>query len=37
VSNEKDAEILKQIGDKFEVAINEFPADGVDAATYMAA
>ncbi|MCJ1401661.1 Suppressor of the cold-sensitive snRNP biogenesis mutant brr1-1 [Xylographa trunciseda] len=36
VSTEADEVVLKQITDRFEVAVPEFPAEGVDASTYMA-
>jgi ATP-dependent RNA helicase UAP56/SUB2 len=36
VANESDEEVLKQIQKRFEVAIPEFPAEGVDPSTYMA-
>jgi len=35
VSSEADQEVLKQIEKRFEVALPEFPADGVDSNTYM--
>ncbi|MCJ1283123.1 Suppressor of the cold-sensitive snRNP biogenesis mutant brr1-1 [Xylographa opegraphella] len=36
VSTEADEVVLKQITDRFDVAVPEFPAEGVDASTYMA-
>jgi len=36
VSSEQDQEVLKSIEKRFEVALPEFPKDGVDASTYMA-
>jgi len=36
VSSEADQEVLKQIEKRFEVALPEFPAEGIDASTYMA-
>jgi len=36
VANEQDEEVLKAIQKRFEVAIPEFPAEGVDPQTYMA-
>ncbi|MCJ1393141.1 Suppressor of the cold-sensitive snRNP biogenesis mutant brr1-1 [Xylographa bjoerkii] len=35
VSTEADETVLKQITDRFEVSLPEFPAEGVDASTYM--
>jgi ATP-dependent RNA helicase UAP56/SUB2 len=35
VSNEQDEEVLKEIEKRFEVALPEFPKDGIDASTYM--
>lgn len=35
VANEKDDEILNAIQDRFDVKMSEFPAEGVDASTYM--
>jgi ATP-dependent RNA helicase UAP56/SUB2 len=37
VSSEADQEVLKSIEKRFEVALPEFPAGGVDASSYMAA
>ncbi|CAG9995845.1 unnamed protein product [Clonostachys byssicola] len=36
VSSEEDANVLKEIEKRFEVALPEFPKEGVDASTYMA-
>ncbi|MCJ1377858.1 Suppressor of the cold-sensitive snRNP biogenesis mutant brr1-1 [Xylographa soralifera] len=36
VSTEADKVVLKQITDRFDVAVPVFPAEGVDASTYMA-
>ncbi|MCJ1417890.1 Suppressor of the cold-sensitive snRNP biogenesis mutant brr1-1 [Xylographa parallela] len=36
VSTEADEVVLKQITDRFDVAVPAFPAEGVDASTYMA-
>ncbi|PNP51163.1 hypothetical protein THARTR1_08225 [Trichoderma harzianum] len=36
VSSEQDQEVLKEIEKRFEVALPEFPKEGVDASTYMA-
>lgn len=36
VSSETDEEVLKMIEQRFEVALPAFPAEGVDASTYMA-
>ncbi|RFU81584.1 atp-dependent rna helicase sub2 [Trichoderma arundinaceum] len=36
VSTEQDQEVLKEIEKRFEVALPEFPKEGVDASTYMA-
>jgi ATP-dependent RNA helicase UAP56/SUB2 len=36
VSNEDDENVLKEIEKRFEVALPEYPAEGVDASTYMA-
>jgi ATP-dependent RNA helicase UAP56/SUB2 len=36
VSNDADQEVLKQIEQRFEVALPEFPEGGIDASTYMA-
>ncbi|KAK5998777.1 ATP-dependent RNA helicase SUB2 [Cladobotryum mycophilum] len=36
VSNDADQEVLKEIEKRFEVALPEFPKEGVDASTYMA-
>ncbi|MCJ1434231.1 Suppressor of the cold-sensitive snRNP biogenesis mutant brr1-1 [Xylographa pallens] len=36
VSTEADEVVLKQITDRFDVAVPVFPAEGVDASTYMA-
>ncbi|KZF20881.1 putative ATP dependent RNA helicase [Xylona heveae TC161] len=36
VSSEADQEVLKQIQSRFAVELPEFPADGIDASTYMA-
>lgn len=35
ISTEKDQEILDNIQDRFDVKIQEFPAEGVDSSTYM--
>ncbi|TID30486.1 hypothetical protein CANINC_000839 [Pichia inconspicua] len=35
ISSEKDQEILDQIQERFDVKIQEFPEEGVDASTYM--
>ncbi|ESX02250.1 ATP-dependent RNA helicase SUB2 [Ogataea parapolymorpha DL-1] len=35
VSNEQDQEILNKIQERFDVKIQEFPAEGVDPSTYM--
>ena len=37
VSNEADENVLKEIEKRFEAKIPEYPAEGVDASTYMAA
>ncbi|KAK8040531.1 ATP-dependent RNA helicase [Apiospora marii] len=37
VSSEQDQEVLKAIEKRFEVALPEFPKEGIDASTYMAA
>ncbi|KAI8683095.1 hypothetical protein NCS56_00433400 [Fusarium sp. Ph1] len=36
VSTDQDQEVLKEIEKRFEVALPEFPKEGVDASTYMA-
>jgi ATP-dependent RNA helicase UAP56/SUB2 len=36
VSSEQDKEVLKAIEKRFEVALPEFPKEGIDASTYMA-
>ncbi|KAI9817955.1 MAG: Suppressor of the cold-sensitive snRNP biogenesis mutant brr1-1 [Phylliscum demangeonii] len=36
VSSEQDQEVLKSIEKRFEVALPEFPEEGIDAASYMA-
>jgi len=36
VSTPEDEEVLKQIEKRFEVALPEFPAEGIDSSTYMA-
>lgn len=36
VSSEQDQEVLKAIEKRFEVALPEFPTEGIDASTYMA-
>ncbi|KAK9414257.1 putative ATP-dependent RNA helicase SUB2 [Seiridium unicorne] len=36
VSSEQDQEVLKAIEKRFEVALPEFPKEGIDASTYMA-
>ncbi|KAL3955088.1 hypothetical protein ACCO45_010651 [Purpureocillium lilacinum] len=36
VSSDQDQEVLKEIEKRFEVALPEFPKEGVDASTYMA-
>ncbi|KUI60157.1 ATP-dependent RNA helicase SUB2 [Cytospora mali] len=36
VSQEQDKQVLEAIGKRFEVAIPEFPKEGIDASTYMA-
>ncbi|RYC55154.1 hypothetical protein CHU98_g11054 [Xylaria longipes] len=36
VSSDQDQEVLKSIEKRFEVALPEFPKDGIDASTYMA-
>jgi len=36
VSTDQDQEVLKLIEKRFEVALPEFPKEGLDAATYMA-
>ncbi|KAF2149633.1 putative ATP-dependent RNA helicase [Myriangium duriaei CBS 260.36] len=36
VSNEQDEEVLKSIEKRFEVALPEFPAEGIDSKSYMA-
>jgi ATP-dependent RNA helicase UAP56/SUB2 len=36
VSSEQDKEVLKSIEKRFEVALPEFPKEGIDASTYMA-
>ena len=35
ISSEKDQEVLDNIQDRFDVKIQEFPAEGVDSTTYM--
>lgn len=35
VSSQADQDVLNQVEKRFEVALPEFPADGVDASTYM--
>lgn len=35
ISSEEDQTVLKDIEKRFEVALNEFPEDGIDASTYM--
>lgn len=37
VSNESDENVIKEIEKRFEAKIPEYPADGVEASTYMAA
>ena len=37
VSNDEDQAVLKQIEKRFEVALPEFPEEGIDASTYMQA
>ncbi|KAL2827005.1 hypothetical protein BDW59DRAFT_160586 [Aspergillus cavernicola] len=36
VSTPDDEQVLKDIGKRFEVALPEYPEDGVDSSTYMA-
>jgi ATP-dependent RNA helicase UAP56/SUB2 len=36
VSTTEDEEVLQSIEKRFEVALPEFPADGIDSSTYMA-
>lgn len=36
VSSEEDDTVLKDIETRFEVAMDEFPAEGIDKASYMA-
>jgi ATP-dependent RNA helicase UAP56/SUB2 len=35
ISNKDDEEVLKQIEQRFDVALPEFPEEGVDSNTYM--
>merc|ERR1711977_598109 len=37
VSSEEDDEVLKSIQKRFQVAVPEYPAEGIDSSTYMAA
>jgi ATP-dependent RNA helicase UAP56/SUB2 len=37
VNSDQDKEVLQQIEKRFEVALPEFPKEGIDASTYMAA
>ena len=37
VSSEEDDEVLKSIQKRFQVAVPEYPAEGIDSSTYMTA